>query len=381
MRRAEANAGILTQPEIDKVLAAEPSEKMRAYLMQLMERFEIAYGKGSEPGIWLVPQALPDQQPADVAALAATDDATRLRYRYEALPEGLLARAIVRLHEWIEMNDGAEKQWARGAILTRNKARALLRITQDRQVTLTVTGPTKARQELAGLCQAEMRDIHADIHGLNPVEETLVKGTWINTADLAYDEQHHAKTPLRVQGKGIELIDPAEINNAFTTPLARSDQWKPSVFISYSKADHRQRKSLQTQLKILRNEGWLAKDWFDHMIIAGDEWHETIQRELDQADVIVLLVSSAALATDYITEHEIPFALERQQQGKTVFVPIILEECRWTKTSFGKLNVLPAKAKALNKWRPPADGWKNVADGLAEVFKRLMAQGRHAGKR
>jgi internalin A len=381
MRRAEANAGILTQADINEVLTDESNEKMRAYLMQLMERFEIAYGKGSEPGIWLVPQALPDQQHADAAALAATNDATRLRYRYEALPEGLLARAIVRLHEWIEVSDGTEKQWARGAILTRDGARALLRIAQDREVTLTVTGPTKARQELAGLCQAEMRDIHADIQGLNPVEETLVKGTWVDTADLAYDEQRHVKTQLRLPDRSTENIDPVEINNAFTTPLARSDQWKPSVFISYSKADHRQRKSLQTQLKILRNEGLLEKDWFDHMIVAGDEWHGTIQYELAQADVIVLLVSSAALATDYITEHEIPFALALQEQGKTAFIPIILEECRWTETALGKLNGLPTKGKALNKWRPSADGWKNVADGLAVVFKRLMKQGRPPRRR
>jgi internalin A len=381
MRRAEANAGILIQADVDSVLADEPSETMRAYLMQLMERFEIAYSKGSEPAIWLVPQALPDQQPFDVAALAASSDATRLRYRYDALPEGLLARAIVRLHEWIEVSDGVEKQWAKGVILTRDEARALLRITQDRQVMLIVTGPTKARQELAGLCQAEMRDIHADIPGLNPVEETQIKGDWINTADLAYDEQHHAKTQLRLPDRSTEYIDPAEINNAFTTPLARSDQWKPSVFISYSKADQRQRRSLQTQLKILRNEGLLAKDWFDHMIVAGDEWHKTIQHELAQADVIVLLVSNEALATDYITEHEIPFALALQEQGKTALVPVILEECRWTETALGKLNGLPTKGKPLNKWRPAADGWKGVADGLAVVLKRLMAQGRHGGKR
>jgi hypothetical protein len=35
---------------------------------------------------------------------------------------------------------------------------------------ITVTGSEKARRQLAGLCQAEMREIHAGIAGLDPVK-------------------------------------------------------------------------------------------------------------------------------------------------------------------------------------------------------------------
>ncbi len=283
MRRAEAQEGLLKQADLPEVLKDEPDETMRAYLVQLMERFEIAYpstalgtsgpqkpegarpldgARGDRPldgardlrpldgardlrpldgardlRLWLVPQALPDNQPAEAAALAGTADATRLRYSYPALPEGLVARAIVRLHELIEEADGHRQQWASGAILARDGARALLRKEpQDRVVMVTVTGPAEARQALAGLCQAVMRDIHKDIPGLDPLEETLVEGEWIKTKTLERDEKLGRQTGINTEERGTVMIDPEATNNAFTKKPARQEEvWKPSVFISYSK--------------------------------------------------------------------------------------------------------------------------------------------------
>ena len=111
------------------------------------------------PNVWVVPWALPDEQPTGTAEFARVADATQLRYSYQTLSEGLVPRAIVRLHDFIEGSGKSAKRWASGAILTRDGARAL----QDRQVMVTVTGLDDARRKLAGLCQAELRDIHDGI--------------------------------------------------------------------------------------------------------------------------------------------------------------------------------------------------------------------------
>ncbi len=110
------------------------------------------------------------------------------------------------------------------------------------------------------------------------------------------------------------------------------------------------------------------------MISPGESWDEKIQQELAKADVVIILASVPALATDYITRHEIPKAMELHQAGAAVVVPVILERCRWDKTPLGDLNALPDKATPLNKWNPRADGWNTVANGLAEVFKGLVAK-------
>ena len=336
MRRAEDHAGVLEQSDVEAVLHTEAAnfsspdrqgvvirkdvqplpdgrgsnlhslsvadDLMRNYLMRIMERFEIAYTRPTNQGVWLVPQALPDEQPAGVESFGLADDATRLRYSYAALPEGLVARAIVRLHAFIEDAGETKQQWASGAILTRESARALIRTEpQDRQVMITVTGPAKARQQLAGLCQAELREIHSEIPGLNPIEETQVQGVWVSTATLEADEQRQQPTGISTPDRGTVLVDPTELNNAYSEKASRSDaDWKPSVFISYSKDDVSQRERLERELKILMNEGQLASHWHDRMIDPGDKWDDTIQNKLAEADVVILLVSSAALATDYM---------------------------------------------------------------------------------
>jgi internalin A len=377
MRRAEKQAGVLKRADIGAALVRVKNPDMRDYLVRIMERFEIAYTRGPSAGIWLVPQALPDVQPKGVEEFGLNPDATRLRYVYQALPEGLVARAIVRLHEFIEEANGKKRQWGSGAILTREGARALIRTeAQDRQVMITVTGPTKSRQQLAGLCQSEMREIHQEIRGLNPTEEMQIQGTWVDTSTLEADEQKGNETGVPVRGQGTVMIDPTGPNDAFSQKLARaSDVWKPSVFISYSKSDLAYRKRLESELKILKNEGLLAEVWQDRMIDPGDTWNETIQNKLAAADVVILLASVAALSTDYITEHEIPKALELSDAGHTVVVPVILEKCRWDKTALGRLLALPDKGRPLNSWKPQGNGWNAVADGLASVFKKLMETG------
>jgi hypothetical protein len=376
MRHAEAQAGLLYEKDLPAVLPEEPDPQMRAYLVRLMERFEIAYPhKPQEADLWLVPQALPDSQPEETAALAAAPDATRLRYTYPALPEGLVARAIVRLHEFIEEAKGRKQQWASGAILAREGARALLRKEPKDRVLVTVTGPVEARQQLAGLCQAVMRDIHQDIRGLDPVEEMQVEGIWVETATLEVDERNTRPTGINTRDRGTVMIDPEATNNAFTKKAARQEEvWKPSVFISYSKKDVNQRKRLELDLIVLKNAGLLAAHWHDRMIDPGDPWDETIQRELAGADVVIVLVSAAALATEYITQFEIPPALA----GKAVVVPLILEECQWELTALEPLNALPEKGVPINKWNPRADGWKSAATGLKKVFRKLI-DGRRAG--
>lgn len=377
MRRAEKQAGVLKQSDVDAVLRSVKDDDMRAYLMRIMERFEIAYTRTPNSGVWLVPQALPDVQPKGVEEFSSALSATRLRYTYPALPEGLVARAIVRLHAFIEEANGTHQQWASGAILTRESARALIRTEpQDRRVMITVTGPIKARQQRAGLCQAEMRDIHSEIPGLNPIEETQVQGDWISTATLEADEKKNQQTGISTADRGTVMVDPVGLNNAYSKQPARFEEiWKPTAFISYSKNNVSHRKRLESELKVLMNEGLLASHWHDRMIDPGDDWNDRIQSKLEEADVVIVLVSVAALSTDYITKDEIPKALALHNAGKTVVVPVILESCRWDKTALGALNALPEKGKPLTQWKPQSDGWNTIANGLAKVLKKLQKNG------
>jgi hypothetical protein len=63
------------------------------------------------------------------------------------------------------------------------------------------------------------------------------------------------------------------------------------LFYSYSHKDEAMRDALEPHLTLLMRQGFIA-DWHDRRIIAGQEWKGQINRHLDEADIILLLVSA-----------------------------------------------------------------------------------------
>jgi internalin A len=374
VRHAEQKAGVLHRAALPTVLADEKEARMRQFLVDMMVRFELAYPLAEDdatPVQWLVPQALPDTQPEGVENFSAEKDATRLRYTYRALPVSIVPRFIVRTHPFIE----GELRWASGVVLTLGGARALIRADYvEKQVEITATGPTEARRELAGLAQREFRFINGQISGLNPTEEMLVEGTWVPVRTLEADEKKKDGVTGVATDAGTRMVKSAEKLNELSEEAARDDSWKPRIFISYSHTDEAQRKKLELYLKVLATHGVLHEKWDDRKIQPGEDWDRSIKRELEDADVVLLLVSTEALASHYIQTVEMKRALEREAAGECVVVPIILEHCDWKLPELRKLQALPTAAKPVRDWTPQLKGWKDVSDGLRKVFERLRTK-------
>lgn len=77
------------------------------------------------------------------------------------------------------------------------------------------------------------------------------------------------------------------------------------VFVSYSHADRDWLKRLRILLKPYLEESHI-EFWDDSLIRSGDQWRKAIQRALDAAGVAVALASSSFLASDFITDKELP---------------------------------------------------------------------------
>lgn len=74
-----------------------------------------------------------------------------------------------------------------------------------------------------------------------------------------------------------------------------------TVFLSYSHADESLRDQLEKHLSALKRQG-LIDSWHDRRIVAGKEFDKEISGNLEKAEVILLLVSSDFLASDYCYE-------------------------------------------------------------------------------
>ena len=63
--------------------------------------------------------------------------------------------------------------------------------------------------------------------------------------------------------------------------------------------------------------------WNDRQITAG-QWKAQIDRHLEEADIILFLVSADFLASDYCYEIEMQRALERHRAGEALVIPVII---------------------------------------------------------
>ena len=145
------------------------------------------------------------------------------------------------------------------------------------------------------------------------------------------------------------------------------DKIPVSVFTSYAHKDEELREELDIHLAMIKRQP-AVEVWNDREIIAGEEWDDAIKKELETADIILLLVSPRFLASRYIYDVEIKTALERHEKRDAIVVPIILKPCDWTETEFAKLQALPRNATPVNKWDDMDEAFYNVVTGLKQVI-------------
>lgn len=185
-----------------------------------------------------------------------------------------------------------------------------------------------------------------------------------------------------ITDKGLRLIDllPTESsgqigsqeyhNNQVQYPsTAKTISRAVTLFYSYSHKDEKHRERLETHLSLLKREG-ILKEWHDRKITPGQEWEEVLDKNLENSDVIILLVSSDFIASDYCYEREMKRAIERHDKGEATVVPIIVRPCDWKGTPFSKLQALPKDAKPITKWNDKDDAWLDVTKGIRKAISR-----------
>ena len=143
---------------------------------------------------------------------------------------------------------------------------------------------------------------------------------------------------------------------------AKSD--KPlSVFISYSKDDKSYLESFRKYLKPLERKGSI-QIWDDTKLKAGEDWKSAIENQLNTADIIIFLVSSDLINTDYVWDVEMKTAFARHERNEVHVVPVILRDCGWLDTDFTRFNALPDKGRPVSTFKTQDDAWLLVYEKL-----------------
>lgn len=150
------------------------------------------------------------------------------------------------------------------------------------------------------------------------------------------------------------------------------------IFYCYAQEDEQLLKKLQKHLAILKHLKQ-AISWHDREILAGSKWEHEVETHLDAADIILLLMSAAFIASDYCYNVEMQRALERHRRNEAHVIPIVLSPCswkdiRWQEMSMSDLQALPKNGKPITKWPNRNEAWNNVTEGVKGVVERCFSQ-------
>ena len=138
------------------------------------------------------------------------------------------------------------------------------------------------------------------------------------------------------------------------------------IVLSYAHEDERERNDLLGHLANLIDHQKRAQLWSDLRIAPGSNWKEEIDRAFQSAELILLLITSDFMKSEFIRTEELKTALERQQRGEVEVIPIIVKDGDYHGAPFVHLQTLPALDKPVlsgaREYRDEA--WATVARGI-----------------
>ena len=145
------------------------------------------------------------------------------------------------------------------------------------------------------------------------------------------------------------------------------------IFCSYSHKDEELKNELENHLSILRRIG-LIKVWTDRKILPGEYWQKRINGEIEKSDLILLLISSDFIASDYCFDVEVKKAIEKHEQNESMVVPILVRDCDWEGAPFEHIQGLPTDMKPIisKHWHSKDEGFRNVTSSLKKTIKIII---------
>ena len=146
------------------------------------------------------------------------------------------------------------------------------------------------------------------------------------------------------------------------------------VFISYSHKDKMFRNELGNHLSNLISQQ-IISSWHDGNIVPGTEWQPQVMQHLKTAHIILLLISSDFMASDFCYSIEMETAIARHRANEVRVIPIILRPTDWKGATFANLQILPEEGRPITSWANLDDAFKNVIDGIRIAIDDLNKNG------
>ncbi len=149
------------------------------------------------------------------------------------------------------------------------------------------------------------------------------------------------------------------------------------VFCGYAHEDQALFQQLKKALTIPIRQQTISV-WDAGDLLPGAQWKSEIEHQLNTADIILLLISPAFMASDYCWSKEMHWAITRHTMGEALVIPILLKTTPdWETTPLGALQALPTGAKPITSWNRREQALEDVVDGLHRAAEAAQKQDRY----
>jgi len=144
------------------------------------------------------------------------------------------------------------------------------------------------------------------------------------------------------------------------------------VFIAYHSDDLELCEWLINALAALKREGQIDI-WYNKKILPGDDKNKEVNKQLDLAQLILLLISANLIQSD---EHYnvMERAMERHDAAQVRVIPIILRPTDLEGLPVSGIQCLPRNSQPVTTWQDQDDAFSNIASEIREIVEREMTQ-------
>ncbi|MGD1853215.1 MAG: COR domain-containing protein [Leptolyngbyaceae cyanobacterium] len=410
-KEVKTNLGRFSRAQLNSIWSDSEYVDMQGELLQLMVNFKLCYKIPGTKDEYIAPQLLDVEQPAYAWN---ESNSLLLRYQYDFMPKGILTRLIVEMHKFIEAQTLV---WKSGVVLTNGVARAeVIERYHSREIHLRISGLRP--KELLSVVTHEIDQINNSFDRIRvqklipckcsvcngsayphfyhldklheridnrketiecskpPYEDVYVQGLIDETSQLLLNTQNLPSNPSKEYSTAFGV----KRNN--TIPELQKESWPaqtepnmttPKIFISYAHEDEPFKNKLDKMMAGMKRRE-VIETWQDRLIEPGDDWYESIQVAMDDADIALLLISDDFIESRFINETEVPKLLERRQAEGMRVIPIIVRPCLWTSEPIlKKLQALPKDGNPVitfdrdNGARDQA--WTDIAKAIEKIAK------------
>lgn len=143
------------------------------------------------------------------------------------------------------------------------------------------------------------------------------------------------------------------------------------IFISYAHKDEELKKQFETHLSGLKRQN-VVDVWDDRQVLIGEKWDEKIKNKLLTSDIVIFLISSDFLASEYINEVEIKETILRHKNNEVLIAPIFLRPCDFESSILSGFQGVPRDAKFITTWSDKDSAFLEVINELKKLINEFI---------